>query len=191
MRRGLKILISSSFTYNIASASFGPLYAIFVEKIGGGILEASGVYAAQAITIGILIFLLGKIEDRIDKRKILILGYFMQFVGIASYIFVQNVAQLFVVQIYLGIAAAITIPAFDAFYSSSLDRGKESSEWSIWESGTRIIAALAAIAGGFIAAEFGFRYLFVWMAFFSGIAAFITLLFLRKKEYEKLFPPRF
>ncbi len=191
MRHGLKILISTSFTFNIAAGAFAPLYAIFVEKIGGGIFEASSVWATQAITIGILIFLLGRIEDKIDKRKALVLGYSLHFLGFIAYIFVQNVLQLFLLQIFFGIASAITIPAFDAFYSRSLDRGKESSEWGIWESGTRIIMALSAVAGGYIASTYGFRTLFIFMSVFSGISVLIVAHLLRREEYAKLFPRRF
>ncbi len=191
MRHGLKILISASFAFNTAAGAFAPLYAIFVEKIGGGILEASNIWAAQAITTGILLFLLGRIEDKIDKRKTLVLGYSLYFIGFVSYIFVQSVAQLFLVQIFFGIAFAINIPAFDAFYSRSLDRGKESSEWAVWESGARIIIALSAVAGGYIASTFGFRPLFIFMSIFSGISVLVVAHLLRREEYAKLFPKRF
>ncbi len=190
MRNGLKILISSSFAYHIAAGSFAPIYAIFVEKIGGGILEASGIWSVQALIIGVLVFLLSKLEDKLDKRKMLVFGYGLHAVGFIAYNFVSNIWQLFAVQSFLGIAAAITIPAFDAFYSRSLDRGKESSEWGVWESGSRIISAGAAMLGGFVAAEFGFRYLFVLMSVFSILTVFIISHLLRREEYKSLFPPR-
>lgn len=117
-------------------------------------------------------------------------SYFLYFIGFVSYIFVQSVAQLFLVQIFFGISFAIAIPAFDAFYSRSLDRGRESSEWVVWESGSRIIAAAAAFAGGYIASVFGFRQLFIFMSFFSAVSVFIVAHLLCREEYAKLFPKR-
>jgi MFS family permease len=187
MQNALKILVIASFSYTIASSAFAPLLAVFVQNIGGGVLEISALWSVQTITIGILIFWLAKIEDRLDQRKILILGYFMYAVGFFSYIFIQTVAQMFITQIYLGIAAALTIPAFDAFYSKSLTHGKESSEWGTWESGTRIIGAGAAVIGGVIVSQFSFNLLFVFMTVFSLISGIILLRLLNRKEFQKLF----
>lgn len=188
MRKGLKILVSSSFAFNTAAGAFAPLYAIFILKIGGGILEASWIWSLQTLIVGVLIFLLSKMEDKIDKRRMLVLGYTIHALGFVGYNFVSNVWQMFVLQALFGVAAAITIPAFDAFYSRSINRGKESSEWGIWESGTRIIAAGSAIVGGFIVAEFGFQYLFMLMSVFGVISAIIVSFLMRKEEYRNLFP---
>ena len=67
MRRILKILILSSFFINLAAGLFGPIYAIFVEEIGGDLLTAGTAYAIFAIASGSLIFMLGKWEDKVNS----------------------------------------------------------------------------------------------------------------------------
>ena len=82
MRRILKILILSSFFINLAAGLFGPIYAIFVEEIGGDLLTAGTAYAIFAIASGSLIFMLGKWEDKVKhQEKLLVFGRFLAVIG--------------------------------------------------------------------------------------------------------------
>jgi MFS family permease len=174
MKTIIKIIIASSIIYNFGIALFGPLYAIFVEGIGGSILDASGAYTVYVLVTGILLIIFGRFEDRLkNKESILILGLSVITLGNAGYIFITTPLHLFIVQLILGIGAAIMIPAWDATFSTHLDRRREAWEWSLWEGMWRIAAAIGALAGGFVATYFGFKILVTLMAIFS---AFSTLL---------------
>ena len=50
MRRGLKILLLADGTANLALGMIGPIYALFVEKIGGDILDAGWAYFAFMVS---------------------------------------------------------------------------------------------------------------------------------------------
>lgn len=41
MKKGIKVLLISDAWINLAVGMIGPIYAIFVDEIGGGILDAS------------------------------------------------------------------------------------------------------------------------------------------------------
>jgi MFS family permease len=184
MHKAIKILIGASIFFNFSAGLFGPIYAIFVERIGGDILTASTAWAAYSIVIGFLIMVFGKMEDRLNRRKMVILGYFMSAMGTSGYLFVSSPIHLYVVQIFLGIATAVLNPAWNAIFSTSLDKHRESSEWAYWEGAIRIDAGIAAVIGGAIATFFGFRTLFILMAATSFGGALISTLFLRKKIWE-------
>jgi len=128
MHKAIKILIGASIFFNFSAGLFGPIYAIFVERIGGDILTASSAWAMYSIIIGILIFVFGKWEDKLNKRKMVVLGYSLSAIGTASYIFVQQPLHLFAVQTILGISTAVINPAWNAIFSTSLDKHRESSE---------------------------------------------------------------
>ena len=49
MQRKLKILLFASALFMLAGGLFGPIYAVFVEEIGGDLLTAGGAYAAFSI----------------------------------------------------------------------------------------------------------------------------------------------
>ena len=185
MKQVLKILLLSSLFINLAAGFFGPIYAIFVEQIGGDLLTAGSSYALFSIAAGILIFLLSKWEDSIKhQEKLLVLGRFLAVIGFIGYLLIQTPVHLFIVQIIFGVSVAIVTPAFDSLYSKNLTKGKFASQWGMWESMVAIVTGIAAIIGGFVAQNYGFKILFVIMLIMS-IIAFIISLFLIKKKKRK------
>ncbi len=157
-----------------------PIYAIFVERIGGSILEASGAWAVFALTAGILMYLIGRWEDRHKHHlKMLFFGYLITAFAFLGYIFISSPAELLVLQIIAGIGSAIIFPSYDALYSGYLDKGRPASEWGMLEGMERIVAAISALIGGIIASYLGFNVLFFAM-FSMGIISAVaasTLLF--------------
>lgn len=184
MHRAIKILIVASIFFSFSSGLFGPIYAIFVEKIGGDILTASSAWTLYSVVIGILILVFGKWEDKLNKRKMIVLGYFINTIGIVGYLFIQQPIQIFIIQAILGVSSAILNPAWNAIFSTSLDRHRESSEWAYWEGAIRIDAGIAAVIGGVIATVFGFRTLFIFMTITAAASTVISVLLLRKKTWE-------
>lgn len=127
MRKKLKILLTSSSLFMLAGGLFGPLYAVFVEDIGGDLLTAGSAYAAFSVAAGILIFLISRWEDRVKhQEKLIIAGYVLSCLGYLGYIFVQSPFQLFAIQIVFGVGEAIGTPAYDGLYSSSWRRESSS-----------------------------------------------------------------
>jgi DHA1 family bicyclomycin/chloramphenicol resistance-like MFS transporter len=117
----------------------------------------------KSVGIGVLILLFGRIEDRLDKKKVFIVGRAINVVGIAGYLFVSSPMDLFLVQGILGVAIAMMNPTFEAMYSRGLRKGHEAYEWSVWEGSINIMLSIAAITGGFVAVVFGFHALFLLM----------------------------
>ncbi len=180
MKKTLKLLLEASGFFIFASGMLGPIYAIFVEEIGGNILTASGAWAIFTLFSGILKFFISKWEDHVKhQEKLLIIGYGMASLGFLGYFFVQNAIHLFIVQAFLGIATAIRVPAYDGMYSRNLDKGKAISEWGIWESMSDINLAISATIGGLIASIFGFKVLFLFMFVLSVIGFLISLRFVK------------
>lgn len=184
MHKTIKILILSSMFFNFSAGLFGPLYAIFVQQIGGDILTAGSVWAVYAMTVGVLMFVFGKLGDIFNKRKIFLVGRMLNTIGVAGYLFVNNPIQLFIVQSVLGVALAMLNPAFNAIYSRSLDKGRESSEWSYWEGSVYIVVGVSALIGGIVASTFGFRMLFILMTIASIFSTIVAAFLLRKKVWN-------
>ncbi len=184
MKKWLKVLLAADFFIILAMGMIAPIYAIFVENIGGDILDAGGTWAIFALTSGILLYIIGKWQDKKKHyAKMLFIGYSLRALGFLGYMFVQNTYHLFAVQIILGISLAIAAPAFDALYSTYLQKGKYAGEWGTWEAMNMIVTAIAALMGAAIAKYIGFRALFMMM-FFSGVfgAAVSSILMQRNKK---------
>jgi len=185
MKKWLKILLVADAFMYLAAGMFEPIYAIFVEKIGGDILTASGAWAAFTFTSGFLIWLFGKWEDRVKHlEKMIFLGYALRSCAFLGYFFVANKFHLFAVQILLGIGLATSLPAYDALYSKLLSKGRFASEWGAWEGVYMMVSAAAAITGGAIANFFGFKALFLVM-FASSLVGLFASTSLFSKGFRK------
>lgn len=181
MKHILKILIASSFFINLSAGLLGPIYAIFVEEIGGDLLTAGTAYAVFSIATGVLIFFLGKWEDQLKhQEKILIIGRILMVIGTAGYLIVDNSAKLFAVQIILGISEALIMPAYSSLFSKNLTKGKFASQWGYWDSLIYITIGISAILGSWIASTYGFQTLFIVMTIAS-IFSLLSTLFLIKR----------
>jgi len=117
MNKLRKILLISDAFYILSGALMAPIYALYVEKVGGDLLDASTTFALFMLTAGIVIYVLGLWEDKSKhKRKFVILGYGLGVLGTLGYLFVNSVYFLFLVQIILGLSAAFKDPAKAAGY---------------------------------------------------------------------------
>ena len=175
MKHVLKILLRAQGFIIAAFALFSPIYAIFVERIGGGILAASGSVAAYSIATGLMIYIISRWEDHVKHlEKMIRIGYALSALGFLGYIFVQNITQFIIIQVLLGLSVAIRAPALDTLYSRHIDHKKSASEWGDWETMVYIVSALAALIGGYIAKTFGFNTLFMIMFVFSVLSFFFS-----------------
>lgn len=164
MKRTLRILLFADVWATLAVGMIGPIYAIFVQEIGGDVLDASWAYFAFMITSGVVMYLISHWEDHVKhKERLVLLGYGLSSLGLFSYIFVESQWHLIVTQCILGLAEAVLVPSYDALYSRSLTKNAEASEWGDWEAMRYLVTAVAALAGGYIADAFGFRILFIVM----------------------------
>ena len=163
--RALRILLITNALILIASYMLGPIYALFVEDIGGNLLDASFAGGAFALSAGTASLLSGQISDKVKRPELVVVfGYILIGVGYTLYIFVNSIWFLLLCQIIIGLGEAVYSPAFDTVYSRHLTENKIGREWGAWESMNYFSAAAGAIVGGLIAVNFGFDTLFIIMA---------------------------
>ncbi len=175
MNKLLEILLVSSFFGNMAAGFIGPIYAVFVEQVGGNLVTAGIAYAIFAIVSGVLLILLGRWEDHVKhKENLLVWSRVLSIAGFAGYLLVHSPEQLFLVQLVLGISRALGAPAFDSIYSKNIDKKDESFEWGAWEGIYQIALGVSAMVGGVIAESFGFSVLFIVMTLFGLVSLLAT-----------------
>ncbi|MEK6983207.1 MAG: MFS transporter [Nanoarchaeota archaeon] len=182
MHKQLKLFLTARSVLVPATAMLGPIYAIFVEKIGGDILNAGIAFAIYSIISGIGIIVMGYIENTLHKdKKFIIFGNILMSIALLGYYFVNNIYQLYLVQIILGISTIVQTPANDAFYTKYLDRQKYNLEWGIWEGSGWVVTGIAALAGAYIVKISDFKSLFLVMFFVSLIGLFLSIKLKDKK----------
>lgn len=187
MHRQNKLFLAMISFFGFSIGMIGPIYAIYVEGIGGDLLAAGASWAVFMIVSGVGIYIMGNVQDKIKKDKlVIILGNALTSISILGYFFVSNVKHLFLVQILLGISTVIKTPAYDSFYTHYLEKGKFASQWAAWESMWYITAGIAAIIGAFLVKIFNFKILFLIMFFVSLIGLFLSIQLKEKNDNKTI-----
>lgn len=173
----LRILLSTNALIMLAGAMLGPIYALYVEGIGGSLLDASMAGFVFAFSGGLVTLFSGRLSDRVRHSDlILAAGYMMIGAGFFLYQFADTIRAIFAIQMLIGVGQAIYSPPFDKLYSMHLDNGKGGTEWGAWETMAYFTSAIGALAGGAMVTYLGFGAMFLTMSilcFSSGIYLYI------------------
>ncbi len=156
----------------LSGAMLWPIYALFVEAIGGDLMDASIAGWLFALSAWIATLLFWKIADGLkNKKSILALGYAIMWIWFLSYLFVDSIATLFLAQIVIGFGEAIYSPAFDALYSKNIHKKQSGYEWWLWECLNYFSMAIWAFIGWIIVTYFSFDIIFIIMWIFCLVSA--------------------
>jgi DHA1 family multidrug resistance protein-like MFS transporter len=181
--RNNKALQSLLFGNSLILISLGmlvPVYALFVQQVGGSALSAGLTAGALAFASAISALVSGKFIDRLQPaqtKNFLALGWGLIGVSALLYLLVENVTVLFAVQIFTGFVKTISAPAFDTLYARNLDKRSTGQEYGLWEASFFITAGIGSVLGGLLVTIYGFNGVFIGMAALAFLAAiYVTFL---------------
>lgn len=182
----IKYLLLANYINLFGFAFFAPLYALFVTELGAspqvvGLSAGIGIYASA-----LMILFFGKLENaQKNKEKMVVLGFFWLAFAAASYMFVEEIWQLFLVQVLNAIGIGILTPALKAVYAQSEDKGKETQEWSFFDGGNALFIATGAALGGFLLTALGsFKSLFAVIALIQLVGALVSIKILKPTKQQ-------
>jgi len=191
LKKNLRILLYSSNIWYLGEGMFAPIFGLFTQKIGGNILDISGIWATYLIATGIFTIIVGRLSDRnISKAKLMIAGYALNAFFTFCYIFVSSQLSLFVVQIGLGIASALATPTWDALYAQYEERKNAGQSWGMANGQSKVMTGLAVILGGVIVNRLSFDTLFITMGIIQVIATLYSVQLLKRQKYEAKIPSK-
>jgi len=176
-----KILILSYSASVFAEGVLLPIYAVFVQKIGGDILDASGAMAVFLVAQGIFTITAHRLRW-INRNNIpvMITGWIIWVGGIAMYLIAKSVPILFLTQIFVALGNALADPIFDQELANHTDTTSQEFEWGFFEGSRDVVQGVAAITGGLIASLFGFRVLIYTMIIFAAASFLLIVRYVSK-----------
>ncbi len=180
-----KILLFASGLWFFGEGLFGPLFAVFTEKIGGDLLDITWAWSIYSIVLGLMYFFVGKLLSKSKKKEeIMVLGYFLNTLFTFSYILVHNSYQLFMVQIGLAIAESLSTPTWDSIFANELEEPGDSFLWGIAGGQSHFISGIAIAIGGLITYYISFNALFIIMGCIQAIATVVQsrIVLLKRKN---------
>lgn len=164
-----------------------PLFSVFVVSniIGGTIQTAAAGYSTYLITRVMVEITTGRLLQKSNDRKKLMVALFgMSFLSVAylGFAFSTQVLTIFIFYAVLGMGLGIAAPAKNSLFAIHLDKNKEATEWSIMDAVCFICMALATALAGFIAASYGFTFLFILASVINLLAMVPYLVYLLSKQ---------
>ncbi|PKL72733.1 hypothetical protein CVV26_00535 [Candidatus Kuenenbacteria bacterium HGW-Kuenenbacteria-1] len=163
MKKGYKILLTASLMANFGDNLIGPFYAVFVEKIGGSILDIGFTVTVFSACTGVLMMVVGKMSDKLNKELITIFGYGMYALGSLLYLTISSPWQLFFLQVIFAIGTACLSAPLTALFAKYIQKGKEGSQWGFESGGAFLAVSVASFIGTLIVNQWGFKILFFSM----------------------------
>ena len=174
MKRSAKMLLFASSLWYFGEGLFGPLFAVFSEKVGGDLLDITWAWSLYLFVTGLFYIIIGKLFNRtVWKSKLIVIGYALNTIFTFAFLLVDDTTSLMWVQAGLGLAEAISTPAWDAAFSSELEDTNDTYIWGIANGQSFIVSGIAIAIGGLIANYISFEALFILMGCIQLIATII------------------
>ena len=187
MDKTVKLLILSDIFLITGFGLIDPFLAVFIKDrlINGTLVAAGFATTLFLITKSLVQLPFSKyVDNHKEKIKYLIIGTLI--ISIVPFIFVlaNKIEHIYLAQIIRGIGAGLTVPTWLSLFTTHIDKGKESYEWSIYITLVGLGIALSGLIGAAIASFFGFRAAFFIVGFLSLIGACV-LFNLEMKDHKK------
>jgi len=166
-------LLAASLVANFADSLFGPLYAVYVQNIGGDILDVGSTIALYSIATGLLIILVGKFADRLSKELLTTIGFALGALGTLCYLVIDTPLELYVLQILFAVSTALLSAPLTALFAKNIDEKKAGLLWALEGGGNKMLLGFGLLIGTFVTYRFGFATVFIIIFLFQVCAAML------------------
>uniref|UniRef100_UPI00406C1DD1 MFS transporter n=1 Tax=Solibacillus sp. FSL K6-1781 TaxID=2921474 RepID=UPI00406C1DD1 len=143
------------------------------EDLGISLGTINIAISLSALFSGMFIVAAGGLADKIGRKKIAVIGYWLSILGSLCLVLAQGAVLLIIGRIIIGLSAAFIMPSTIALikaYFEGADRQRALSYWSIGSWGG---SGVASFAGGAIATSLGWRWIFIFSIVFALIGLFL------------------
>lgn len=191
MNRTMKLLMLSDIFVLTGFGLIQPILAIFINgDVAGGTVLTAGLASTIFLVIKSLVQLpFGRyIDSHTRKTRWLIIGTMLMASVPALYLSADTIYQVYLAEAIYGIGSGLAYPTWLGLWSTNLDKGKESFQWSIYSTSTGLGTAVTGTLGAAIASLMGFRATFI----FAGIMCLLgclTLLILERMSVKETYKP--
>jgi MFS family permease len=161
LSKALLNLLACDILIEIGWGMVYPIYAIYIEDIGGTIRDAGFANGLYCMMAGISAIIAGSIEDKFKRNK-----YFMFLsslglgIGFLMYPFIQNIHELYIIRAFQGICTAFFWPVFESIYADNIPKSSEAEGWSFLDASYYFSTMIGSSLSGIIASLFGVKFVF-------------------------------
>lgn len=180
----IKYLILADLAFWSGWGLVTPVFAIFISEtiIGGNAVVAGlafGIYwtVKSFFQYPIGLYLDNKKGDK-DDYFFLVCGFLISSLIPIGYIFTQYPWQVYILQVFYGVGMAMSIAGWRALFTRSIDKGQESSQWSLDDALLGFGQGILGLLSGLAVFYLGFKFTFIIASCF-GLISIVLLMQLR------------
>jgi len=179
--RVIRHLVMSDFVLNFAFGLLSPIFAVFILKnIQGGDLKVIGLattfyWIARTATTVPLSRFMDRTNGERDEFYFIVGGSFIMSSVPLFYLFASLPWHIYLIELLLGLANSMAVPAWRILFTDHIDRGRTGFEWSLEDIAIGISVAVSAYLGSVLAEAFGFRIVFIFLAILGYLATMILV----------------
>jgi len=178
--KNYQILLAAETIFSLSSAIFGPIFAIYIQNIGGeNILNVGWTFLVFAVMTGLTAVISGKLSDKHGRKKLLLLGAALAIPVPFLYIFVTDIFQVLALQIINGISSGIVWPAWAAMLAEATQKDKRATQYGYYAAVESMVPGISTMMASAIVYFLGFQMMFLVMGLIS-IFGFLALCYLNE-----------
>jgi MFS transporter, DHA1 family, multidrug resistance protein len=164
-----------TFFVNFDSAALIPIIANYAVSIGATYFLAGiivGVYSIVHIPSNIF---LGRLIDRVGRKKLLSLGIFLDGVSLLLYVFAETPLLLLIGRIIHGLGGGFGGPATMSYLSDMIKQTRSGRGMALYGISVGLSMLLGFLIGGLMASFIGYKQLFLTISFALFIMTLISV----------------
>lgn len=153
-----RTLMAASFCNVFGWALLSPLYAIYVEQLGGNPQVAALAWAFYTLLGGVLMVVLGWWESRIsNKERIMVLGFVLQLAGVGLLFTASDIPTMIAGYGVYAVGTGFVVPVWNQAFTRVEIRSKATAEWGMLNGGNMLLISAAAAISSVIYGFAGFK----------------------------------
>lgn len=181
LSNSLKVLFSINAVFVFASQLLGPLFAVYVLKIDGGVMLISLATSTQLLSSTLFLAIVSKWGSGVKEKEYLMAGgYLLRALGWFAYMFISTPVGLVLLQLVFGLGEALGSPSFNAIFAEHVNKENDVSMYADWSVISNLIMALGTIIGGLMVTVWGFGVLFGIMSALA-LISFVAILVIPRR----------
>lgn len=179
--RVVKLFVLADLALLAGWGLLAPIFSLFIiNRVEGATVVSVGIASAVywfvkgTVQIPIANYL-DKSKNEKDDYVVLVLGLVMASLTAFSYVFIQHLWQLYLLEAAHAIAFAMYSPSWLGIFSRHLDKNHHGLDFAMDNAAVSFASAITGFCSGLVVKFFGFPALFVAAGSFTLVSAFIVL----------------
>lgn len=172
-------ILGSSITF-IDGTVVNIALPVLQTALGASVSSVQWVVESYALMLAALLLVGGSLGDNYGRKKIFAAGVFVFAIASVWCGLSPNISQLIFARAVQGIGAALLVPGSLAIISQSFSEEKRGAAIGTWSGFTAIAAGFGPVLGGWLIANFSWR----WIFFINAPLALLVLLIVWRRVPE-------